>query len=301
MASNALEDFLEKVRSIQSLMVLVSTGRVEVQEKEKEYAELRDALMNYFQTFTMTNPNNFETLLDFYGYYRSKMQTYEERRNFVKNMYENTERRIESMLNEAEKSEEVAHDTPKLPKATIISEEKTTQDPQKILVIYGRNEEARLALFTFLRAVGLHPFEWSELVKSTGKGSPHIYEILKKGFSEAKAVVVLMTPDDEGKLRAEFIKEDDLSSETELTPQARSNVIFEAGMALGLCAERTILVELGALRPFSDIAGLHVVRLDNSISMRQELAQRLLTLGCAAALSGTDWHKAGDFKIPVVS
>lgn len=55
------------------------------------------------------------------------------------------------------------------------------------------------------------------------------------------------------------------------------------------------MVGLGSLRPFSDISGRHVVRLDNSIGKRQELAQRLLTLGCAVDLSGTDWHSAGDF------
>jgi predicted nucleotide-binding protein len=135
------------------------------------------------------------------------------------------------------------------------------------------------------------------LVKATGKGSPYIGEILKKGFSEAKAVVVLMSPDDVGKVKKEFRREGDHPSETELTPQARLNVIFEAGMAFGYCAERTVVVELGSLRPFSDISGRHVVRLDNSTEKRQDLAQRLLTLGCEADLSGTDWHKAGNFNI----
>ena len=182
-------------------------------------------------------------------------------------------------------------------KAGLISQSQSVPDPKKIFVVHGRNEEARVSLFTFLRAIGLHPLEWTELVKATGKGSPYIGEILEKGFSEVKAVVVLMSPDYVGKLKKEFRRDGDPPSETELTPQARLNVIFEAGMAFGYCAESTVIVELGSLRPFSDISGRHVVRLDNSTEKRQELAQRLLTLGCEADLSGTDWHTAGDFDI----
>lgn len=183
-------------------------------------------------------------------------------------------------------------------KAGLISQgQKGSPDPKKVFVVYGRNEDARISLFTFLRAIGLHPLEWTELVKATGEGSPYIGEILEKGFSEAKAVVVLMSPDDVGKVKKEFRREGDPPSETELTPQARLNVIFEAGMAFGYCAERTVVVELGSLRPFSDISGRHVIRLDNSTKKRQELAQRLRTLGCEAALSGTDWHTAGNFDL----
>jgi predicted nucleotide-binding protein len=282
-------------------MTQVLIGAIDPQEKEKEYAELWDNLKVCFRDCNLTDPNAFGSLVELCGYYRSKLLTCEERRDFVRRMYEQTERDIENIAIKEVKTEVNTHGSKEIPKAAVAVMVKENQNAQKVLVFYGRNEQARLSLFTFLRAIGLHPFEWPELVKSTGKGSPQIFEVLKKGFSEAMAVVVLMTPDDEGKMRAEFIKQGDPSSETELTPQARLNVIFEAGMALGYCAERTILVELGALRPFSDIAGLHVVRLDNSISKRQELAQRLLTLGCAANLLGTDWHKAGDFKIPVVA
>lgn len=80
---------------------------------------------------------------------------------------------------------------------------------------------------------------------ATGKGSPYIGEILDEAFSKAQAVVVLMTPDDEGYLRQVFRSPGDPPHETKLTPQARLNVLFEAGMAMGRSPERTILVELG--------------------------------------------------------
>ena len=162
-------------------------------------------------------------------------------------------------------------------------------------VVHGRNQKARDAMFTFLRTIGLHPLEWNEAVRATGKPMPYIGEILDAAFAQAGAVVVLMTPDDEARLNEPFRSPNDPPHETELTGQARPNVLFEAGMAMGRNAERTILVELGTLRPFSDVAGLHVIRMDNSSQRRQELAQRLESAGCPVNLEGVDWHTAGDF------
>jgi len=182
---------------------------------------------------------------------------------------------------------------------TVIVEEfpNSLKNRRQVFVVHGRNHKARDAIFTFLRSIGLHPLEWSELVKATGKGSPYVGEILDRAFSEAQAVVVLMTPDDEGRLRQVFSKPDDPIYEIKLTPQARLNVVFEAGMAIGRSSDRTIIVELGGLRPFSDVGGRHVVKLDNSSQKRQELAQRLQTAGCTINLNGTDWHTAGDFSL----
>jgi predicted nucleotide-binding protein len=108
---------------------------------------------------------------------------------------------------------------------------------------------------------------------------------------------VLFTPDDEAHLRDQFRGANEPAYETELTGQARPNVLFEAGMAMGRNPDRTIIVELGTLRPFSDIAGRHTVKLSNESVARQELAQRLNTAGCPIDLSGRDWHTEGDFEV----
>lgn len=184
-----------------------------------------------------------------------------------------------------------------LPEASVKQTKTSISDPRNVFVVHGRNLQARDALFEFLRSIDLHPLEWSRLIAATGKGTPYIGEILDKAFSQAQAIVVLMTPDDEGRLKEEFQKEQEPTHETELTPQARLNVLFEAGMAMGRCDERTILVELGVIRPFSDITGRHVVKLDDTVEKRRELAERLETAGCKIDISGTDWLKAGKFKI----
>jgi predicted nucleotide-binding protein len=178
-----------------------------------------------------------------------------------------------------------------------MAETSTAPDPRNVFVVHGRNLEARGSMFRFLRSLGLRPIEWSQATMETGNALPFIGEVLDAAFSTAKAVVVLLTPDDEARLREQFRADDDPPYEAQLTGQARPNVLFEAGMALGRHPERTVIVELGKLRPFSDIAGRHTVRLSNDTRARQELAQRLATAGCAVDLTGRDWHSEGDFEI----
>ncbi len=168
-------------------------------------------------------------------------------------------------------------------------------DSRRVFVVHGRNLKARDAMFNFLGAIGLDPIEWSEAVKATGSASPYIGEILDVAFSQAQAVVVLMTPDDEARLREPFRNEVDLAYEAVLSGQARPNVLFEAGMAMARDQDRTVLVGLGSLRPFSDIAGRYVIPISDSSQPRQELAQQLQSAGCPINLDGTHWHTAGEF------
>ena len=170
-------------------------------------------------------------------------------------------------------------------------------DDRRVMVVYGRDGEARRAMFDFLRALGLDPREWSRLVAETGKAAPYVGEVLERAFERAAAVVVVFTPDDEAKLRDKFIKASDPDYERHLTPQARPNVLFEAGMAFGLHPTRTVLVELGRLRPFSDVFGRHVVRFDGSDEPLRDVARRLKTAGCRIDDNGDDWADPTRFPL----
>jgi predicted nucleotide-binding protein/DNA-binding MarR family transcriptional regulator len=168
-------------------------------------------------------------------------------------------------------------------------------DPKKVFVVHGRNEQARKALFDFLRSIGLQPLEWSQALSTSGKGAPFVGEVLDSAFSQVRAVVVLLTGDDLAMLAPGFHEPDDPDAEKRPIPQPRPNVLFEAGMAFGRHPRETILVQLGTLRSFSDIAGRHVVRITNAVASRQDLANRLKAAGCSIELSGFDWHTTGDF------
>jgi predicted nucleotide-binding protein len=172
-----------------------------------------------------------------------------------------------------------------------------TVDNRTVFVVHGRNDSARQAMFDFLRALDLNPLEWGQVVRATGRTNPYIGEVLEKGFSIAQAIVVLFTPDDEARLCQQFWDSRDDPHETILTGQPRQNVLLEAGMALGRDPDRTIIVELGRLRPISDLGGRHVVRMDNSQKGRVELKNRLEIAKCAVNATGVDWLAAGNFVI----
>ena len=109
----------------------------------------------------------------------------------------------------------------------------------------------------------------------TGSVSPFTGEVVAQAFESAQAVVVLLTPDDEARLHEELRRPEEPDYEVQLTAQPRQNVLLEAGMALGYQPTRTIFVELGHLRPISDLAGRNVIRLDGTVQGLHALAGRL--------------------------
>jgi predicted nucleotide-binding protein len=168
---------------------------------------------------------------------------------------------------------------------------------KKVFVVHGRNAGARQAMFDFLRSIGLQPIEWSMARSLTKQATPLIETIIDTAFQHAQAIVVLFTPDEIVALRDDYA---DGPSDPDLAPagQSRPNVIFEAGMAMGRHSERTVLVEFGIVRRFSDIQGRLPLRFDNTPQSRQELADRLETAGCETDLSGQDWYTSGTFVLP---
>jgi predicted nucleotide-binding protein len=166
-------------------------------------------------------------------------------------------------------------------------------DPKKIWVVYG-NDKLRKDFFSFLRALNLEPIEFS--ARLTGKGTPYIGQIVDALSKSARAAVVLFSPDDEARLKAEFRKPNDPLHEEKLTSQPRQNVLFETGLAFGRFGdERTILVRVGELRPFSDLFGRYEVLLGNDPETRQDLVRRLQRAGCEVSDEGSDWFSVGDF------
>jgi hypothetical protein len=81
--------------------------------------------------------------------------------------------------------------------------------------------------------------------------------------------------------------------------QPRPNVIFEAGMALALEEQRTILVILGKVPLPSDLHGRHFIRLDNSNRARGGFRNALVGTKCDVDMVTQDYldlNIAGDFE-----
>jgi predicted nucleotide-binding protein len=169
------------------------------------------------------------------------------------------------------------------------------ENPKLVFVIHGRQLVGEF--HDFLRALGLKPLEWSKARSLTGKPNPYTWEIVDKALSQAGAIVALLTPDDEARLREDLWSEYDSGLEKEYLAQPRQNVLFEAGVAYGRDPQRTILVRVGSQRPMSDLAGHHILQLDDSPQSRQGVVDALRTAGCPVDVTGTDWFRAGVFAI----
>jgi predicted nucleotide-binding protein len=164
-----------------------------------------------------------------------------------------------------------------------------------IFVVHGRDEALRKSMFDFLRALGLNPKEWDHVLREARGNNPFIGNALDEVMEKAQAVVVMFTPDDLVTLKEQFVGFDERNTEGKPLAQPRPNVLFEAGLAMGRHAEKTVLVQVGRIKPFSDVAGRHIVKLSESTESRNDLANRLEKIGCKVDKVGRDWLKAGYF------
>jgi predicted nucleotide-binding protein len=161
-----------------------------------------------------------------------------------------------------------------------------------LFVVHGRDAKLNEAMFSILRAMGLNPLEWSQAIAKAKGANPDVGKIIDTAMKKVQGVIVMFSPDEEARLKSEFRGKGDSAT---LEGQARQNVTFEAGLALGAHPKKTLLVQVGHTRPISDIAGKHMLRLSNSSTSRKELGQRLKKLGFKVELTGTSWLTEGDF------
>lgn len=95
-----LINFQTKLKEIQGLMGLVAESPDKLKEKESEYQELRRSLKKYFDLYKIPDPS-FSSLEQFRGYWKSSLPPHwKDRRDFIKKMYGEIEKAVESALNE---------------------------------------------------------------------------------------------------------------------------------------------------------------------------------------------------------
>ena len=165
-----------------------------------------------------------------------------------------------------------------------------------VFVIGGRDTALTESMYALLSALGCKPVEFHQAVRrARGKSNnPFIGQVLEDVFGQMDALVVIFSPDDDAKLKDQFLKPSETNIEGRLRGQARPNVIFEAGMAMGAHPEKTIKVQVGEMKGFSDIAGRHMVHLGDSYASRSDFAQRLGKL-CKIDMTGSRWTEVGSF------
>ncbi|WP_164971970.1 TIR domain-containing protein [Micrococcus luteus] len=139
--------------------------------------------------------------------------------------------------------------------------------PPKAFVVHGRDHFAAKAVRAFLRGVHIDILTWDE-AKEMCNISPTTWEIVQKGVSTADIIIVVLSGDDQARLRPDLAGPSDPSWELSPELQPRQNVLLEAGMALGSAYEKTVLVRTQRLREISDLSGFHWVTMDGTPAAR---------------------------------
>jgi predicted nucleotide-binding protein len=166
---------------------------------------------------------------------------------------------------------------------------------RRVFVVYGRDGALVRKFFDLLYVVGLQPLEWERLVALTGTTVPYLGDAVALAPHLAQANLVLLSPDDIVELHPDLHQPGDHAHERARAGQARPNVLFELGLAYATAPKRTIIVEIGQLRPIADLAGLNVIHFDGTAEAIKKIIDRLALAGCPADTSGEHWLDTGRF------
>lgn len=149
-----------------------------------------------------------------------------------------------------------------------------------VFVVHGRDSKLRDSMYEFLGALGLKPQEWGHAIRAARGGNPYVNDAVTRIMERAQAIVVMLSPDDEVNLKSQFVTRNERATEGKLQGQARPNVIFETGIAIGTHHKKTVIVQMGEVKRFTDIGGMHILNLSGSDASRNEFANRLEKSGC---------------------
>ncbi|WP_164009890.1 TIR domain-containing protein [Pyxidicoccus trucidator] len=176
------------------------------------------------------------------------------------------------------------------------------KDGKKVFIIHGRDRATLQELKRFLKGVGLQAWTFVDEFHESVSNTP-IVEIVARGVSKTRAVIALLTPDEFACLVPE--RREPTESERNIRRwQPRPNVIYEAGMAMGLNRDGTILVTVGHVELPSDLDGILHIRLTNGIDSRRTLRRKLMQAGCEVEPNLEDWMEpslGGDFSVTVAT
>jgi predicted nucleotide-binding protein len=134
-------------------------------------------------------------------------------------------------------------------------------DRNKIFIVHGQNNEAKLEVARFIEKIGFEPI----ILHEQASGSKTIIEKIE-AYSDVGFGVVIYTPCDIGAKSSE---------PSELKGRARQNVVFEHGFLIGKLGRSNVcpLVK-GDLETPNDISGIVYTSMDTA-NWQLELAKEL--------------------------
>jgi len=136
----------------------------------------------------------------------------------------------------------------------------------KVFIVHGRDNEAKLEVARYFERLGIEPIILHE---QTNNGKTIIEKIEK--YTDVGYAVVLYTPCDRGKLKGE-------SGDGRF--RARQNVVFEHGYLVGrIGRNRVSALVKGDIELPNDIAGVVYTPMDDAGGWKLEIAKEMKSVG----------------------
>jgi len=143
---------------------------------------------------------------------------------------------------------------------------------KKVFIVHGRDDLAKVTTARLISDLGLQPIILHEQ-DNQGKSIIEKFE----AHSDVAFAVVLLTPDDEGRL---------VGKPDELKPRARQNVVLEMGYFMGTLGRHNVCVlHKGNLELPSDVDGVVYVPMDDGDAWHFKLAREMKTAGLEVDLN----------------
>jgi predicted nucleotide-binding protein len=143
------------------------------------------------------------------------------------------------------------------------SHEKSQEIAPSVYII-GHDSEVANKIDTWLKEIGLKAIKQETATTWIEEGAPFAEDVLDKIFELAKAVIFLLTGEEEVRLREDFRQSKDKDSKKESWLQPNQDQFFEAGYVFARYQKRVFLVQSGHVQPLSDIAGRFIYDFENS-------------------------------------
>jgi predicted nucleotide-binding protein len=139
----------------------------------------------------------------------------------------------------------------------------TVAASNKIFLVHGRDEPAKNEVALFLRSIGLDPI----ILHLRPNAGRHLLTKFREEAEGANFAVVLMTPDDVGRIA---------DTDAGLQPRARQNVVFELGFFIGKFGPANVaaLMKSTVEKP-SDFDGIAYIPYGPGTSWKTDLAREM--------------------------
>lgn len=143
-----------------------------------------------------------------------------------------------------------------------LPERQESSVPEKVFIVHGRNNCVRDRVRRHLKRLGMKP---TILADQANRGVKPLIQKLED-CSDVCSAVVLLTPDDEGRLR----------NDGQFAFRARQNVIFELGFFMGRLGQEKVHVLIeGEVDLPSDLRGIVHIAMDDLGEWKKQLDREL--------------------------